>query len=86
MFSPSALTITASVSPGKINKAPTRPKAFFSEDLTEDHEVSQPNSTGLKPRYKYTLSFILRFQFKIFTRNELHWKKLENIEFILVIK
>ena len=65
---------------------PPGPKHFFSEDLTEEHEVSRPNSTELKSWDKYTLSFILRFQFKIFTRNERHWKKLENAECILVMK
>ena len=65
---------------------PPRTKHFFSEDITEDHEVSRPKSTEFKSRDKYTLSFILRFQSKMFTRNELHWKKLENAEFILIIK
>ena len=60
---------------GKLNKAIVSHQAqstFFSEDLTEEHEVSRPNSTELKSWDKYTLSFILRFQFKIFTRNERH--------------
>ena len=84
-----ALIITASAPPGKINKAIVshqEQSIFFSEYITEDHEVSRPKSTELKSRDKYTLSFILRFPSKMFTRNELHWKKLENAEFILIIK
>lgn len=86
----SALTITASVSPRKTNKASiqssTSPSLFFTEDLTEDHEVSWFNHTGLKYRDQSALSVILRFQFKIFIRNELHWKKLDKAELTSVIK